>query len=672
MKFFTALLYAISGLILFDKQAFIYGIAIFLIALFLTFKKFRREKKVIIFHAAIFACFLIYGLLEIKTFQSPEAIKGIVIKRSENYFVLFDGLERFYVNAYDFKDINLFDVIEINGYFAEYNFSVLESDFDFNLYLKNLGISRQLGINSYSTLFKNSINCSLINNSIISQFISEKTIELMNTLILDEIDYNSTLIKRLQNNTIFYLFSLSGIYINYFIYKLVNLLSVKFKPFLSNLLALAIVSPLLILNINSFVVLRIFVVYLFKLISIKRNDYDSLKYKSLSYLVLLINKHNLYQYGFIMPLLISTFMQFSKLLFKRRKWYIKKFVPAILIFVLVLPFSISFNNSINIVSILISIIFMPFIRIIILLFYPSIFMLKLPFIESIMGTFYDIIMFFDISAFNINMPEFNPILVIIYYFLIFIILYFREINFKKFYEIAMSGYMAFLLLYCLPIKNTFTSSVSFINVGQGDSTLIRIKNKTILVDTGGSLTKDIANDCLIPYFKKNRIYKIDEVIITHYDMDHYYALENLQNDFKVGKIYDYTNFAERDNSILTIYNINNNLLNVVDENSKSLVLRFELSDKRFLLMGDAPIEIEHEIVKKYSNLDCDILKVGHHGSETSSSVEFLKAVTPEEAIISCGLNNKYGHPNDKVLENLESLNVKVRRTDYEGTIEYIV
>ena len=125
MKFFTALLYAISGLILFDKQAFIYGIAIFLIALFLTFKKFRREKKVTIFHAAIFACFLIYGLLEIKTFQSPEAIKGIVIKRSENYFILFDGLERFYVNAYDFKDINLFDVIEINGYFAEYNFSFL-------------------------------------------------------------------------------------------------------------------------------------------------------------------------------------------------------------------------------------------------------------------------------------------------------------------------------------------------------------------------------------------------------------------------------------------------------------------------------------------------------------------------------------------------------------------
>lgn len=672
MKFFTALLYAISGLLLFDKQAFIYGIVIFLIAIFLTFKKFRREKKVIIFHAVIFICFLIYGLLEIKTIQSPESIKGIVIKRSENYFVLFDGLERFYVNAYNFKDINLFDVIEINGYFTEYNFSVLESDFDFNLFLKKLGISRELGINSYSTIFKNPINCSLLKSNIISQFESEKTIELMNTLILDDINYNSILVKQLQSNTIFYLFSLSGIYLNYFIYKLVDLLSVRFKSFLSNILALLIVSPLLILNINSFVVLRIFVVYLLKLISIKRHDYDSLKYKSLSYLILLINKHNLYQYGFIVPLLISTFMQFSKLLFKRRKWHIKKFVPTILIFFLVLPFSISFNNSFNIISILFSLVFMPIIRIIIVLFYPSIFMINLPFIEPIMDVFYDIIMFLDISVFNINIPEFSPILVVIYYLLIFSFLYFREINFKKFSEVAMSGYLAFLLFYCLPIKNTFTNSVSFINVGQGDSTLIRVKNKTILIDTGGSLTKDIANDCLIPYFKKNRIYKIDEVIITHYDTDHYHALENLKADFKVGKIYDYNNFSERDNSILSIYNFNTNFINVVDENSKSLVLWFELNDKSFLLMGDAPIEIEHELVKKYSNLDCDILKVGHHGSDTSSSLEFLKVVTPKEAIISCGLNNIYGHPHESVLENLESLNVKVRRTDYEGTIEYIL
>ena len=89
-------------------------------------------------------------------------------------------------------------------------------------------------------------------------------------------------------------------------------------------------------------------------------------------------------------------------------------------------------------------------------------------------------------------------------------------------------------------------------------------------------------------------------------------------------------------------------------------------------MGDAPSEIEKEIIKKYKKLDCDILKVGHHGSDTSSSLEFLKAVTPEEAIISCGVNNSYGHPSEEVVNRLNDLDIKIRRTDLEGTIEYML
>lgn len=87
-------------------------------------------------------------------------------------------------------------------------------------------------------------------------------------------------------------------------------------------------------------------------------------------------------------------------------------------------------------------------------------------------------------------------------------------------------------------------------------------------------------------------------------------------------------------------------------------------------MGDASIEIEKKIMKNNPSLDCDILKVGHHGSETSSSLEFLKQVTPIEAVMSVGKNNYYGHPSSKVIKNLKAVNARIRRTDQEGTIVY--
>ena len=87
-------------------------------------------------------------------------------------------------------------------------------------------------------------------------------------------------------------------------------------------------------------------------------------------------------------------------------------------------------------------------------------------------------------------------------------------------------------------------------------------------------------------------------------------------------------------------------------------------------MGDASKNVEYRIIKEYPNLDVDYLKCGHHGSNTSTSEEFIETITPNEAIISCGENNKYGHPNKEVISTLTKYNVEIRRTDTEGTITY--
>ena len=671
MKIFTILLLVISGLIISDINTIFIGISLLFLAIIIIFKKYRHDRKFLITGITLFTLFLIIGFIELQSFQDSSNFNGIVIKRSDGYFIVFDGIERIYVKSDD-TNIGLFDFITINGNYYDLDFASIESEFDFKKYLQNQGINRQIYINSYTHKIKFNINCSIYKNMILSKLLTEKSKVFVNTLLLDDIDYGSELEIALSSNSILYLFSLSGLYLNYFSFKISKFLKNFMKEWEALTLSFIFLSPILFLNIESFIVKRMIVSYFVNFICLAIGYKDTLGKRSLSYLLLLLNKYNVNQFGFIMPLIISTIMSFSKLLFKRKKWYIKKFGNLLLLFIIVLPFTIEFNNSFNILTMVISFVFTPFIRFLLILIYPLVLLIKIPFLDNILDFTYDLFTNVNIKYLDINVPPLNQYLFVLYYFILFILLYFLEIKFEKVYKPVSIIFSMLFLLYTVPIKNTFSNEVSFINVGQGDSTLIRVKNKTILVDTGGSLYKDIANDTLIPYLKKKRINKLDAVFITHYDMDHYYALESLKTNFRVKDIYDYTNFSNYDNDILQIYNFNNINYEKVEENSRSLVLGFSLGGKNFLLMGDAPSEIEKEIIKKYKKLDCDILKVGHHGSDTSSSLEFLKVVTPEEAIISCGVNNSYGHPSEEVVNRLNDLDIKIRRTDLEGTIEYML
>ena len=128
----------------------------------------------------------------------------------------------------------------------------------------------------------------------------------------------------------------------------------------------------------------------------------------------------------------------------------------------------------------------------------------------------------------------------------------------------------------------------------------------------------------------------------------------------------YSCIKELNNDDNKLYFLNNK--DYGNENDNSSVIYTELNNYKFLFMGDAGIEVEEDIIEKYNLSDIDVLKVGHHGFKTSSSKEFINEVNPKYSIISVGKNNRYGHPNDSVLDNLEDS--KIYRTDEDGSIMF--
>ena len=228
-----------------------------------------------------------------------------------------------------------------------------------------------------------------------------------------------------------------------------------------------------------------------------------------------------------------------------------------------------------------------------------------------------------------------------------------------------------------------------IDVGQGDSSLIRLKNKNILIDTGGNINYDISKNILIPYFKSVGIKKIDYLVLTHGDYDHMGEAINLVNNFKVEKvIFNCGKFNDLEKDLIKVLdkkkipyysyikelNIDDNKLyflnnkNYGNENDNSSVIYTVLNNYKFLFMGDAGTHVEEDLLKKYNLQNIDVLKVGHHGSKTSSGKEFINEINPKYSIISVGKNNRYGHPNDGVLDNLEDS--KIYRTDQDGSVMF--
>ena len=230
-----------------------------------------------------------------------------------------------------------------------------------------------------------------------------------------------------------------------------------------------------------------------------------------------------------------------------------------------------------------------------------------------------------------------------------------------------------------------------IDVGQGDSLLLHWRRTNILIDTGGTFSEKhaVSNFVLLPLFKSLGVKKLNYLILTHGDYDHMGEAMNIINNLKVENvILNCGKFHKLEIDLIQVLkkkqipyyrcveelNIEDKKLYFLnhgydeDENDNSNVIYTELNNYKFLFMGDAGVKVEKDLLEKYNLNNIDVLKVGHHGSKTSSSKEFIEQMHPKYSLISVGKNNRYGHPDKEVLENLQDS--IIIRTDQYGSVMF--
>jgi len=256
-----------------------------------------------------------------------------------------------------------------------------------------------------------------------------------------------------------------------------------------------------------------------------------------------------------------------------------------------------------------------------------------------------------------------------------------------------------LKIFCLLFFSIFIISpclgslvVHFIDVGEGDSILIQMpNNKNVLVDTGNLSSGHIVKK----YLRTKKISQLECIIVTHMHPDHVGGIFNILPKIKTNYIYyngfhpqknefffELINLAKDLNISLKTLNSGNQLIfgkvrfDVISPikplsgnmNEDSLVIKIIYGKVSFLLTGDLNINGEKRLINASTNLNSDVLKVGHHGAKDSCSEEFINKVKPKIAVLSVGRNNRYGYPSKEVIERFKIKKIPLYRTDYDGTI----
>ena len=649
----------------FARNSLVLSILISVAYLCFVLWRFGRKKFLVVL--ICFGVGVLIPRIPLSSNNGPD-YGGIVIEAKENYYLFQSKFEKYYVYAKK-NDFEVGDRLVLKGEVKDVRFTSYESRFDFNNYLKNKGATKQIDVKECQIKHRSIIKFRQLKNKILSKF-DQNTATLVSAFLFNDKDYSSDVLNYADSNGVLYLFSLSGMYLHV-LFAITNyFLLLRFSKKKSRILTFVIFLPLAFFSFTKIGTLRVYGLYFLKFLNefvLKKHRFAHIELVSILALIFVIfDYHLVYQEAFYIGFLLSLLAPFLLGSVKFLKKGRQKFLAFVLFLLILMP--IRLNSSY----------FTPFISLRLLIFFPLnlIFILSacismiIPSSVITNGLGKAITWILEkMDSINLRIPfgdwggTFSIIFILVFLLLVFYLEAVR-IRHAKFASLVL---LAMTTISMVPLQEPISNCVYFVNVGQGDSIIIKNRTHTVMIDTGGYKSFDMAEEVLIPFMNKKKITHIDALILTHDDFDHSGAKDSLVNMFKVNEV-----LTEKEQFPYKIgdLNINNlNTFNFDEANDNSLVLSLDFMNKKFLFMGDASVKTEEKIMSKY-NVDCDILKVGHHGSKTSSSEKFIKSASPNEAIISCGAANYYGHPNQEVIDRLNKYNVKIRRTDLEGTICY--
>ena len=642
------------------------ALSIIVTVLYLGFLLFRFGKKKFILFIAVFTIGVLIPRIPFPVQNAPYS--GFVVDARDNYIIYQANFEKYYVYQEE-NDYEVGDYLVIDGYSISLDMTSYESRFDFKEYLNNKGVTKEIKPSSVDRRFHSFIRVHQFKTQFLSRF-DENAASLIGAFLFNDKDYTSSPIKNAESIGLLYLLSLSGVYLNILFSVLTYLLALKLSRKTSQILPFLILLPFAFFSFTKIGTLRVYLMYFLRYL----NEYKFKKKRShielvsiLALFFIIIDYHLVYQEAFYIGFLLSALVPFLhnsiKFVSKRKR----KFVFPLLLHVIMLPLLTS-NGSLNLLNLISFYIIFPINIFFLIVSMLSIVIPFYGFVNNVGFGLSWVLEKMDFISIKVPFGNWGGYFGIIFITLFIFGVYFLEsVRIKSFKKVSVI-LMTVLLFSIVPLQNPLTNYVYFVNVGQGDSIIIKNRMHTIMIDTGGYKSFDMAEECLIPFMNKNKITHIDTLITTHDDFDHSGAKDSLIANFKVKNYLSKPEDFPYQIGDITLTNLNH--LGGTEENDKSLVLYTEFMNKKWLFMGDASTLIEKEIISAYPDLDCDVLKTGHHGSKTSTCSEFIKTVTPSEAVISVGAKNYYGHPNQEVIDILTQNNVKIRRTDEEGTISY--
>lgn len=643
---------------------------VLVLLLFIGPAKSCKKAGIIAMAAALLIGFL-FGIPKTKARNDYGIYEGVVIENRSNYFVFESNFHRYYVYEKG-TEREEGDILSIEGLAEPLKFTTYEGYFDFENYLSKKGVDSELKPSYINVKWERPIRFASREKAFLEEFDDPLTKGLLSSVLFGDKDYSNEAISMASGMNALNFLSVSGLlfqailgFFDWFFY-------LGFKDKTSKTIVLGIAVLLLPFGFKKVGFWRVFLGRAIGYVAfMNKKAIDPIMKTSIAGLMLfLINPFNAVSSGYLVGFGLSFFMIFTKPYRVKYVKFDRKAADLLFLMAFLMPLFIK-GNEFHVLAPFYGFILLPFV-------YPFaalglLSFISLPFI-TVLGAYSKFLLgylnFLQTFDFSVTVGGFNELAMFSYYYGMASFFYFWDRGFTNIsMKLATLGMGALLINVC-PVFNFAIDQVTFLNVGQGDCIFIRSKDKTVMIDVGGNTGFDLAKEVTIPFLRKERVQSLDYVIITHYDADHSGALESLKSNFVVKHVLDKPNQFPLTIGDLFIENLNEGIPRSNNENDNSLVLSMNFIGKTWLFMGDAPEKVEREIIKKHPDIDCDVLKVGHHGSDTSTCEEFLEKVTPEDAIISVGKKNKYGHPADKIQLRLARYGARVRRTDLEGSITY--